>query len=355
MALKEAPGELVVATNRKARASYTIEDTLEAGLALLGSEVKSLRAGAVQMADAFAQPRGGELYLHSLRIAPYGAAAAFPHDPVRPRKLLLHRAELDRWSAKVRERGYSIVPLVLYFKKGKAKVQLGLVRGKTHEDRREDIRERDTRRKWIAHCADVRRWPLGRGMDDRASEKKDRLLAALERGLVMVHLDARRPGVLVPPQLRCESHLRLHLSYKFVPPDLTVGEWGIRSTLSFTGQRFTVAVPWSALFAITSKVTHEFWMFPEDMPTELTQIRRRRCAPRPPRVGRWRRGPWGSARWTASASPVTPRAETRPAARHISSSSSRRRSAWAMWGPLVCTVLLGAGAVSSDLRRSPAR
>ena len=95
---------------------------------------------------AFAQPRGGELYLHSLRIAPYSAAAAFPHDPVRPRKLLLHRAELDRWGAKVQERGYSIVPLVLYFKKGKAKVQLGLVRGKTHEDRREDIKERDTRR-----------------------------------------------------------------------------------------------------------------------------------------------------------------------------------------------------------------
>ena len=109
-------------------------------------------------------------------------------------------------------------------------------------------------------------------MDDRASEKKDRLLAALGRGLVMVHLDARRPGVLVPPDLRCESHLRLHLSYRFDPPDLAVGEWGIRSTLSFSGKRFTVAVPWSALFAITSKVTHEFWMFPEDMPTELTQI-----------------------------------------------------------------------------------
>ena len=109
-------------------------------------------------------------------------------------------------------------------------------------------------------------------MDDRASEKKDRLLAALERGMVMVHLDARRAGVLVPQELRSESHLRLHLSYKFVPPDLSVGDWGIRSTLSFSGKRFTVAVPWSALFAITSKVTQEFWMFPEDMPTEQTQI-----------------------------------------------------------------------------------
>ncbi len=100
-------------------------------------------------------------------------------------------------------------------------------------------------------------------MDDRASEKKDRLLAALERGMVMVHLDARRAGVIVPAELRCESHLRLHLSYRFDPSDLTVGEWGMRSTLSFSGKRFTVAVPWSALFAITSKVTHEFWMFPE--------------------------------------------------------------------------------------------
>jgi stringent starvation protein B len=127
-------------------------------------------------------------------------------------------------------------------------------------------------------------------MDERASEKKDRLLAALERGLVMVHLDARRPGVLVPPELRCESHLRLHLSYKFVPPDLSVGDWGIRSTLSFSGKRFTVALPWSALFAITSKVTHEFWMFPEDMPTELTQIPpptlRAATQARPPLEGR---------------------------------------------------------------------
>lgn len=111
-------------------------------------------------------------------------------------------------------------------------------------------------------------------MDDRASEKKDRLLAALDRGMVMVHLDARRPGVLVPQELRSESHLRLHLSYRFKPPccDLAVGEWGIRSTLSFSGEPFTVAIPWSALFAITSRVTHEFWMFPDDMPTELTQI-----------------------------------------------------------------------------------
>ena len=141
-----ASGEKVIATNRRARADYSIDETLEAGLSLLGSEVKSLRAGSVQMSDGYALPRGNELFLHNLHIAPYGSAVLFPHEPTRARKLLLHRAELDRWAAKVRERGYSIVPLVLYFKGGRAKVQLGLVKGKTHEDRREDIKQRETKR-----------------------------------------------------------------------------------------------------------------------------------------------------------------------------------------------------------------
>jgi stringent starvation protein B len=108
------------------------------------------------------------------------------------------------------------------------------------------------------------------GMDSEA-EKKERLLAALDTGLVMIHLDARRAGVAVPPHLKGESHLRLNLSYRFDPPDLSVGEWGVRATLSFAGKRFAVAVPWSALFAITSQVTKEFWMYPGDMPPELMQ------------------------------------------------------------------------------------
>jgi SsrA-binding protein len=141
-----ASGEKVIATNRKARADYSVEETLEAGLSLLGSEVKSLRAGSVQMSDGYALPRGGELFLHNLHIAPYGAAVLFPHATTRARKLLMHRAELDHWAAKVRERGYSIVPLVLYFKGGRAKVKLGLVKGKTHEDRRQDIKQRETKR-----------------------------------------------------------------------------------------------------------------------------------------------------------------------------------------------------------------
>lgn len=108
-------------------------------------------------------------------------------------------------------------------------------------------------------------------MDDKAQEKKDRLLAALDKGMVMIHLDPRRPGVSVPPACRTEPHVRLNLSYRFDPPDLTVNEWGIRSTLSFSGSRFACAVPWSALFAIVSHVTQEFWMFPDDMPAELLQ------------------------------------------------------------------------------------
>ncbi len=108
-------------------------------------------------------------------------------------------------------------------------------------------------------------------MDKKVSEKKDRLLSALEQGMVMIHLDARRPGVLVPPSLKQEAHLRLNLSYRFDPPDLTVGDWGMRSTLSFSGSRFRVAVPWSAVFAITSYASKEFWMYPDDMPKELIQ------------------------------------------------------------------------------------
>ncbi|MDQ3266023.1 MAG: ClpXP protease specificity-enhancing factor SspB [Myxococcota bacterium] len=106
-------------------------------------------------------------------------------------------------------------------------------------------------------------------MDPRGPEKKERLLNALNLGMVMVHLDARRPGVVVPQELRDEAHLRLNLSYRFDPPDLSVNEWGVRQSLSFGGSRFSVGIPWSALFAVTSHVTKEFWMFVEDLPPEL--------------------------------------------------------------------------------------
>jgi stringent starvation protein B len=124
-------------------------------------------------------------------------------------------------------------------------------------------------------------------MDCKESEKKQRLLQALGQGMVMVHLDARRPGVAVPEALKSEPHLRLNLSYRFDPPDLSVNEWGIRATLSFSGKRFTVAVPWSSLFAMTGHGTKEFWLYPEDMPKEL--IRYLAAAPLPEKLAGKRR------------------------------------------------------------------
>ena len=136
----------LIAKHKRARFEYTIEETVEAGLSLLGSEVKSLRDGTANLTDAYAAPKGHELFLFNTRIGPYNPANVFGHEPQRVRKLLLHRNELERWVMKVRERGYSIVPLMLYFKAGIAKVQLALVTGKTHEDRRQDIKERESQR-----------------------------------------------------------------------------------------------------------------------------------------------------------------------------------------------------------------
>jgi SsrA-binding protein len=139
-------GVRIITENRKARAAYTVDEKVEAGLMLQGSEVKALRDGTANLSDAYALPKGSELYLLNAHIGSYKPANVFTHEPTRGRKLLMHRAEIDRWTAKVRERGYSIIPLVLYFKNGRAKVELGLCRGKTHEDRRQDIKERETKR-----------------------------------------------------------------------------------------------------------------------------------------------------------------------------------------------------------------
>ncbi len=143
---KPAPGERIVCDNRRARFDYVIDDTLEAGLVLTGSEVKALRNGEASLADAYAEPTGEELFLHNAHIGAYKPAATFAHLPTRKRKLLLHRNELDKWAAKVRERGYTIVPMVLYFKNGLAKVKLGLGRGKKQIDRRHAIKDRETKR-----------------------------------------------------------------------------------------------------------------------------------------------------------------------------------------------------------------
>lgn len=139
-------GIKIVTENRKARATYTVDEKLEAGLQLTGSEVKALRAGTANLSDAYALPKGSELYLLNAHIGTYNPSSFFTHEALRGRKLLMHRAEIDRWVVKVKERGYSIIPLLLYFKNGRAKVELGLCRGKTHEDRRQDIKERETKR-----------------------------------------------------------------------------------------------------------------------------------------------------------------------------------------------------------------
>jgi SsrA-binding protein len=144
---KGAPeGVKVIVQNRRATFDFSIEDRFEAGIALSGSEVKSLRAGNVSLSDAYALPRGGELFLVNCRIGEYQPAAFFGHSPLRDRKLLMKREELDRIRTKVEQRGYTLVPLSLYFKAGWAKVELGLARGRTHGDRREAIAERESKR-----------------------------------------------------------------------------------------------------------------------------------------------------------------------------------------------------------------
>ncbi len=143
---KADPGVKLVAQNRRARFDYAIEDTWEAGLALTGSEVKSLREGNVNLSDAYAQPRDDELFLVNCRIGEYKQAAHFGHAPLRDRKLLLRRPEIDRIRGKVEQRGYTLVPLRLYFKQGWAKVEIALARGRSHEDRREAIAERESKR-----------------------------------------------------------------------------------------------------------------------------------------------------------------------------------------------------------------
>jgi SsrA-binding protein len=139
-------GRQVVARNKKARHDYHIEATFEAGMVLVGTEVKSLRAGRASLVDSFAQFRDGELYLHGLHIPEYSLGTWTNHAPRRVRKLLLKRAELDRLERKLRESGYALVPLELYFSDGYAKVEIALARGKKAYDKRATIAERDAKR-----------------------------------------------------------------------------------------------------------------------------------------------------------------------------------------------------------------
>lgn len=137
----------VISQNRKARHEFHIDDSLEAGLVLTGTEVKSLREGRANLQDAFCSVKGGEMLMFNCHISPYSHGNQMNHDPVRPRKLLLHRREIERWGAAAREKGYTIIPLKLYFKRGRVKVEIGLARGKKLYDKRADIAERESKRR----------------------------------------------------------------------------------------------------------------------------------------------------------------------------------------------------------------
>ncbi|MFY1668492.1 SsrA-binding protein SmpB [Plantactinospora sp. WMMB334] len=152
-------GRKVVASNRRARHDYAILDTYEAGMALTGTEVKSLRAGRASLVDAFAQERDGEIYLHGMHIPEYAQGTWTNHEPRRTRKLLLNRQEISRLIGKLKESGLTLVPLSVYFSDGWAKVEIGLAKGKKSYDKRQDLAKRDADRE-IARVAGRR----GKGM-----------------------------------------------------------------------------------------------------------------------------------------------------------------------------------------------
>ncbi|HOE96640.1 MAG TPA: SsrA-binding protein SmpB [Candidatus Sumerlaeota bacterium] len=146
MARNEADGVKLVCQNRKARHEYHIEETWEAGLELRGTEVKSLRQGKGSLQEAYAQVKGGEAWLLQFHIPPYEQGNRFNVDPVRPRKLLLHRREIGKLAGAVSRQGYTLVPLRVYFRRGRAKVEIAVAKGKKLYDKREAMKERDTRR-----------------------------------------------------------------------------------------------------------------------------------------------------------------------------------------------------------------
>jgi SsrA-binding protein len=140
-------GIKVVATNRKARHDYFIEDTYEAGIVLVGSEIKSIREGRVNLRDGYAAIEDGEVWMHNVHVAPYDPASRFGHEPRRRRKLLLHKRQIARLARRVHETGYTLVPLRMYLRDNLAKVELAVARGKRQYDKRAAIAEREARRR----------------------------------------------------------------------------------------------------------------------------------------------------------------------------------------------------------------
>lgn len=139
-------GEKVVARNRRARHEYFILETMEAGIALQGSEIKSIRAGQISLAEAFVRVDGKEAWLEDAHIAPYEQASIYNHEPRRPRKLLLHSSEIRKLWNTIRQKGVTIIPLAVYLKNGRAKVEIGVAKGKKLYDKRAEIAKRDTQR-----------------------------------------------------------------------------------------------------------------------------------------------------------------------------------------------------------------
>ena len=135
-----------ICVHKKAWHSYSIEDKFEAGLVLTGTEVKSLRTGKANLKESYAKVKGNEVYLHNCHISPYTHGHQLNHDPIRPRKLLLHRLEIKKLIGKVAEKGYTLVPLRLYFTRGIAKLEIGLAKGKKLYDKRHSLKERDDKR-----------------------------------------------------------------------------------------------------------------------------------------------------------------------------------------------------------------
>ena len=136
----------IIAENRKARHDYHIDEEFEAGMVLKGTEVKSLRQGRAILKDAYARIKNGEVFIHQMHISPYPFAYYDNHDPLRPRKLLLHKREIKRLYGKANEKGLTLIPLKMYFKNGKAKISIALARGKRQYDKRDSIRRREEQR-----------------------------------------------------------------------------------------------------------------------------------------------------------------------------------------------------------------
>lgn len=141
-----AEGIKVIAQNRRARHDYHIEDTIEAGLVLTGTEIKSIRAGRVNLKDSFARIQNGEVFLYNMHISPYEQGNRYNHDPLRTRKLLLHRREINKLIGLTKEKGYTLVPLKIYIKNGLAKLDLAIAKGKKLYDKREAMKKRDAER-----------------------------------------------------------------------------------------------------------------------------------------------------------------------------------------------------------------